>query len=88
MEENKIELEITAYHRWLLMISGGDEFKLAIEIANQAVHDQNPQAQHLIELVGETIEIPESFHKAARLLLTAVYEQKEILEDYHDYSKG
>jgi hypothetical protein len=69
--DNVLKLQITAYHRWLIQIAGGNTFKLAYEIANQAIYDKNPQAQKLMELTGEPYTI-DTFHKAAQLLLTAI----------------
>jgi hypothetical protein len=72
----EIKLQITAYHRWLMMITWGNEFKLAMEIANQAVYDRNPQAINLIELAGG-IYNTETFMKAANLLLKAIEEDAQ-----------
>jgi len=82
-KDEEIKFQITAYHRWLMQITGGNVFKLAFEIANQAVHDQNPQAQKLIELTGEPYTV-DTFHKAAQLLLTAIDEEK--IADWKEYS--
>jgi hypothetical protein len=68
--------QITAYHRWLMQITGGNPFKLAYEIANQAIYDKNPQAQKLMELTGDPYTI-ETFHKAATMLLIAIDEDAE-----------
>ncbi len=73
------DLEITAYHRWLMMVTGGNELALAKEIASNAVYDRNPQAIHLIELAGDVYNT-ETFEKAAQILLAVFYENKELLD--------
>lgn len=61
-------VEPTAFHKWLMQVSGGQKGLLEFIIRDQAL-DQNPQVFELLEATGDKTYTPATFEKAADIVI-------------------
>ena len=72
---------LTAYHRWLYISHEGDRDEIAAQIYSDCVNQRNPQAFDLLVLTGDTSFKPETFIKAADLILKQYESENKQNED-------
>ena len=70
MEMKANTIKPTAFHKWLMKITGGDAVMLAEQLTHEVVNNQNPQAFDLLEATGDKHYTPQTFLKASELLRT------------------
>lgn len=68
-------MELLAYHKWLLQEAKGSKEKLAHQLLHDLMEDQNPLAFELLEKTGDGSYNNHTLLKAADLLLKAEKEQ-------------
>lgn len=62
------KLKPTAFHRWLIQITGGN-IKLLTEVLKyEILNNQNPQAFDLLKATGDKNYTPETFVKASEFV--------------------
>lgn len=64
----EIQIKPTAFHRYLIRETDGDEKNIVQVLRFLVVYERNPQAFELLEATGDVTYTNETFEKAARLV--------------------
>ena len=72
---------LTAYHRWLYISHEGDRDEIAAQIYSDCYNQQNQQAFDLLAETGDKAFTPETFTKAADIILTNYESERKQNED-------
>jgi hypothetical protein len=80
MKTKAKQIELTAFHKWLMKITGGDVIKLTEQLMHEVLNNQNPQAYGLLEATGDKNYTRQTFVKASELLIYAADEKNGSVE--------
>lgn len=70
METKAKQIKPTAFHKWLMKVTGGDVVTLAELLTHEIINNQNPQAFDLLQATGDKNYTPQTFVKASELVRT------------------